>query len=50
MVVEGPTAEEMKHKELALAAAKAWEEVTAIGKTETASGMKIKETLSLGPE
>ena len=48
MVVEGPTAEEIKHKEIVVAVGKAWEEVIAMGETVPDSGMKIKEVLSLG--
>ena len=50
MVVEGPTAEQIKHKEIAVAAAKAWEGVIAMGEAIPDSGMKIKEVLSLGPD
>ena len=48
VVVDGPTAEEIKHKEISVAAAKAWAEVIAMGEIVPDSGMKIKEVLSLG--
>eukprot|EP00091_Calanus_sinicus_P006718 TRINITY_DN17459_c0_g1_i1.p1 TRINITY_DN17459_c0_g1~~TRINITY_DN17459_c0_g1_i1.p1 ORF type:complete len:131 (-),score=20.55 TRINITY_DN17459_c0_g1_i1:97-489(-) len=47
VVVDGPTAEEIKHKEIAEAARKAWEEVVALGEVVPSSGMKIKEALTL---
>ena len=50
MVFEGPTAEQIKHKEIGEAAAKAWEGVIAMGEAIPDSGMKIKEVLSLGPD
>ena len=48
--MEGPTAEQIKHKEIAEAAAKAWQGVIEMGKTIPDSAMKIKEVLSLGPD
>ena len=47
MVVEGPSAEQIKHKEIGEAAAKAWEGVIAMGVEAPDSGMKIKEVLTI---
>ena len=47
MVVEVPTVEEIKHKEIAEAAGKAWEEVIVMGEIVPDSGMKIEKVLSL---
>eukprot|EP00092_Neocalanus_flemingeri_P059460 GFUD01071077.1.p1 GENE.GFUD01071077.1~~GFUD01071077.1.p1 ORF type:complete len:152 (+),score=52.64 GFUD01071077.1:28-456(+) len=49
VVEEGPTPEEIKQKEMAEAAAKAWEEATAIGANVIkTSAVRIEEVLSMG--
>ena len=48
MVDEGPSPEEIEQRELAEAAAKAWEEATATNSSNKSSLMKIEEVLSMG--
>ena len=47
MVEDGPSPEEIKQREIAEAAAKAWEEATATS-ANNISLMKIEEVLSMG--
>ena len=47
-VEDGPSPEEIKQKEIAEAAAKAWEEATAKSSANNHSLMKIEEVLSMG--
>merc|ERR1711874_87795 len=45
---EGPTPEELKHRELEEARAKAWAEATAKTSSVSSSLMKVEELLSMG--
>jgi hypothetical protein len=47
-VEDGPSPEEIKQREIAEAAAKAWEEATAKSSAINTSLMKIEEVLSMG--
>jgi hypothetical protein len=47
-VEDGPSPEEIKQREIAEAAAKAWEEATAKSSANITSLMKIEEVLSMG--
>ena len=48
MVEDGPSPEEIKQREIAEAAAKAWEEATSKSYSNNHSLMKIEEVLSMG--